>query len=233
MGFGVRIRWGEVGVSDRVIYVVGARFIRFATGRLFLSLEQLRRLLVDGDDTFGGHVVVLPGQGLSDGDVAAVLALASGSPQRNRFDFTAWYHRPKRADLGHGDLKGGIEDVLISRPRRVAATAFELDLLIGGACSLMVLADPRRLILAEAARQSAVAIGRVLDPDRKCRTTRLEATAARYDRFVPALDARIRCTVDLSCLQLDIAIDQGGLPLAAFDTPLMPASGEVGLTAVA
>ena len=216
-------------MSDRVIYVVGEGFAPFATGRLFLSLGQVRQLLADGARTAGGHIVVLPGQGLEESDVAEVLALAAVSPWRDRFDFTEWYHRPKRADLG----RQGVKDILISAPRRVAENVFDLDLLIDGGCDLMVapppMSDPRRLVLYEAARQCAVAVAAMLYPDRDPPRVWIDEGVLRRDAFILALDARIRCTVrdavPSACgrLQLDIAIDQGDAPVAAFGASLAPA----------
>jgi hypothetical protein len=229
----------EVGMSDRVIYVVGEGFAPFATGRLFISLRQLRQLLAHGAETVGAHIVVLPGQGLDESDIAEILTLAAASPRRDQFDFTEWYHRPKRAALRRHDAR----DILISAPRRVAENVFGLDLLIDDACGLMVarppMSDPRRLVLPEAARQCALAVAAVLYPGWNCPMVRVEEDATWHGAFIMALDAQIRCTVRPSApspvhrVQLDIAIDQGDVPVAAFSAGLTPAFDEGALPAVA
>lgn len=221
-------------MSDRVIYVVGDGFARIAAGGLFTPLSQLLRLLVDGTGTGGAQIAVLPGQGLGEDDVAEVLTRASISPWRGQFDLTGWYHRPTRAVLDRYDAT----EVLISMPRRMAKTVFEFDLMIDDACALMAesTVDLGRSLLHEAARQAAIAVALLFDPDGLGPIVGLKESAAGHDSFVLGLDARIRCTLrpgPYPGRSIDIAIDQGEMPVAAFTAALTQAFDAAALPAVA
>ena len=221
-------------MSDRVIYVVGDGFARVTAGRLFTPLSQLLRLLADGTGMAGAQIAVLPGQGLGEGDVAEVLTRAAISPWRGQFDLTDWYRRPTRAVLDRCDAT----EVLISIPRRMAKTVFELDLMIDDACVLMAesAVDLGRSLLHEAARQAAIAVALLFDPDGSGPIVGIEESAAGHDSFVLGLDARIRCTLrpgPYPGRSIDIVIDQGETPVAAFHAVLAPAFDPAALPAVA
>ncbi|MGE5505034.1 MAG: AfsA-related hotdog domain-containing protein [Actinomycetota bacterium] len=175
-----------------------------------------------------GRIVVLPGQGLGDDDVAELLALAERSAAASHFDLEALRTMPRRAGRSRSH-KHRPENTLISEPRRLGETTFELDLLIDEDCELM--GDHQTgqhlqgMLLLEAARQSFLAVSEAffLPQDTRFYFVINEMTS-RYNRFAFPLDARIRYTVReheaKNALRqrfvVDIAVEQCGHDAASF-----------------
>ncbi len=218
-------------MKERVILVVGDRFAAFAAGKDAMTQQQLRGLLglPAGLPMAGPRVVVAPGQGLGDDDVAEVLALAEASAQRGRFDLSLWKERAPRAPrrLAH---KHHPANTLVSEPRRISEDGFVLDLMIDEACEIM--ADHQTgehvqgMVLLEAARQAFLAVTEAffLPQDGTKFYFVINAMSARYERFVFPVDALVRYTIreqDTDSPQrkrfaADIAVEQGGAVAAVF-----------------
>src|ERR1700757_2824924 len=112
-------------MKEKVILVVGDKFMGFAAGKNVITLTQLRGLLALPDllNMESHRVVMLPGQGLGDDDIEEILSLAEKAPQRAHFDLTEWYRVPKRAASSRSH-KRCPENTLISEPRQIGPDMF-------------------------------------------------------------------------------------------------------------
>jgi hypothetical protein len=220
-------------MKNRVLLVVGDKFLQFAVGKDVITLSQLRSLLTLPQvvSLDRGLLTAIPGQGLGDGDVKDILDLALTSPHRDHFDLSLWRNRPKRADrrLSH---KHRPENTLISEPRRVAGDVFEMDLLLDENCDVM--GDHQTgqhlqgMVLMEAARQAFLAVTEAffLPQDNTRFYFVINKFAADYKRFAFPLDATIRYEItakDTSnplrqSFAADINIMQCGMKAAGFTT---------------
>jgi hypothetical protein len=216
-------------MHERIVLVVGDKFADFAHGRDILTVSQLRGLLTLQNvlTMAHGRVVVLPGQGLGEDEVATLLRLADAAAG-GHFDLQALRTMPRRASRGRSH-KHRPENTLISEPRRLGDTLFELDLLIDEDCELM--GDHQTgqhlqgMLLLEAARQSFLAVSEAffLPQDTKFYFVINEMTS-RYNRFAFPLDARIRYSVRehegknplRQRFVVDIAVEQCGADAASF-----------------
>lgn len=218
-------------MNDRIILAVGDKFAQFGIGKDVITLSQLRALLglpkMLVVDT--GRVVVVPGQGLGDDDVEAILALAAKASQCAHFDFSLWHRLPKRANraLSH---KQRPENTLISEPRRLGEDVFELDLLIDEDCELM--SDHQSgqhlqgMILVEAARQSLLAVTEAffLPQDGTRFAFVFNDMTINYNNFAFPLDARLRYVIKDKEIRgsrrqrfdVEISIEQCGIVAATF-----------------
>jgi len=213
--------------------VVGDKFAQFAIGKDVITLSQLCGLLgLPGGMMAGApRVVVMPGQGLGDDDIDAVLTLAAGSANADRFELTLWRLAPKRAH-GTRSHKRDARNTLISEPRRLNEDVFELDLLVDEDCELM--SDHQTgqhlqgMLLLEAARQSFLAVTEAffLPQDGTKFYFVINEMAATYNAFAFPLDARIRYLIrekDIGSphrqrFVADIVVVQCGVTAASFHT---------------
>jgi len=218
-------------MKEHVLLVVGDKFAQFCANRDVMRLSQLRGLLTLPSvvPLEARRLVLLPGQGLGDADIAEVLRLAASSPHRALFDLGLWHQHPRRAPRSQSH-KHKPENTLISEPRRIEEDVYELDLLIDENCELM--ADHQTgqhvqgMILMEAARQSFLAVTEAFFlPDGAAFYFVINEMTARYARFAFPLDARIRYTIrsrELSARRrhfvADIAVEQCGANTASFVT---------------
>ena len=189
-------------MQTRVLLVVGEKFAGFAAGQDVIGIAHLRLLLTLPNGLVMGNerLTLLPGQGLADSEVEAVLALAAQSPQSERFDFSAWRTRPQRADsrLTH---KHDPANILVSMPRQLTADEYELALLIDETCEL--LSDHQTgqhlsgVLLFEAARQATLAVTEAfyLPQDGLRHEFVMSRTACGYSHFCFPLATRIRYQV--------------------------------------
>ena len=219
-------------MKNRVVLVVGDKFLQFTVGKDVITLSQLRSLLslpqVVSLDR--GMLTAVPGQGLGDQNVKEVLDLASVSPHRDHFDLTLWRNRPVRA-AGRLSHKRQPENTLISEPRQVAEDVFELDLLIDENCEMM--GDHQTgqhlqgMVLMEAARQAFLAVTEAFFlPEDKRFYFVINKFAADYKRFAFPLDATIRYKITAKDIgnplrqvfAADIEIIQCGMKAAGFVT---------------
>lgn len=222
-------------MRERLVLVVGDKFAQFTAGKDAITLSHLMGLLglPAGLGVAHGRMVMLPGQGLGDKAVDALLKLAETSPHRAHFDFSHWYHRPRRANhiLSH---KHQPENSLISEPRRIADDLFELDLMIDENCELM--ADHQTgqhlsgTLLFEAARQSLLAVTEAFFLPQEGRTHEfvLKGMTTSYNRFCFPLDARLRYQIREKDLRssnklsfsVQVTVEQCGMDVASFEAEL-------------
>lgn len=145
----------------KFVLVVGDKFRFFAEGKDVLTVSQVRALLTLPWITNDRAFVLVPGQGLGDDDRAEILGLASRFPHGNRFDLSLFAGNAERAprQLSH---KRHPHNTLISAPRRLDDTTFELDLLLDEDGEL--LGDHQTgqhiqgIVLFEAGRQAFLAV---------------------------------------------------------------------------
>lgn len=185
----------------RSVLVVGDKFREFSLGKAAITLSQLRAML-----DFPAELILcepmrfIPGQGLSDQDVADILVQAAGTAHRERLDFSLWHSMPTRAAsaLSH---KYRIENTLVSAPRQIGEDLYELDLLIDENCELM--GDHQTgqhlqgMLLVEAARQAFLAITEAYFlPQGDAEFYFIFNTLiAEYKRFIFPIATRLRCCV--------------------------------------
>lgn len=218
-------------MGDRIVLIVGDKFLQFAASKDVMTVTQLRSLLslpqmirLDAN-----RFTLLPGQGLGDDDMDAVTALAAASPHRESFNLRMWKQRPRRAP-GKLSHKRRPENTLISEPRRRSEDQFEMDLLIDEDCELM--ADHQTgqhvqgMVLMEAARQSFLAVTEVffLPADAGKFYFVINELSASYSRFAFPVDARIHYTIREKDIRnplrqsftADIEVEQCGQKAASF-----------------
>lgn len=149
-------------MNSRILLVVGDKFAAYVQGKDAVTLSQLRGLLsLSIALPNQGITLLVPGQGLGDESVRLLLLEAASSPNLAFFDFSLWHNLPKRAStqVSHKHYPA---NTLISTPRQVSESQFELHLLIDEDCELM--SDHQSgqhvqgMILIEAARQAMLAI---------------------------------------------------------------------------
>jgi hypothetical protein len=218
-------------MSDKVLLVVGDKFVHFAAGKDIITLSQLRALLsIPGVFRIDmQHVVLAPGQGLGDDDIAEMLGLVERSARADRFDMSLWRNVPRRAPakLSH---KHKPENTLISVPRRVSDDRFELDILIHEQCEMM--ADHQTgqhlqgMVLLEAARQSLLAVteAHFLAADGPRFSFIFNELSIRYARFAFPFGATLHYVIREKEIAegrrlrfvVDIDIQQCGVSAAAF-----------------
>lgn len=213
---------------DHFLLVVGDKFSEFAAGKDALTLSQLCALLtLPATLPIGeGRFVPVPGQGLGDDDIAAVLKLANTSAHKAQFDLGAWRGRPSRAP-GSVTHKRFAENTVISEPRQVDQYSFALDLLIDEDCEMM--SDHQTgqhlqgMLLIEAARQSFLAVTErfFLPQDGGKFYFVFDDLSVRYKRFVFPVDASLSYVIremdpspNRQRFVVDVAIEQCGHEVA-------------------
>lgn len=217
-------------MSERYLLVVGDKFSGFSAGKYAITLSQLKGALsLPGGMVAGTDPLVLvPGQGLSDGDMADIAGLAESSSLAARLDLALWRDAPKRAN-GSRSHKRNACNTMISEPWRVSEDTFEMDVLIDEQGELM--SDHQTgqhiqgMILFEAARQSFLAVTEAffLPQDGEKRYFVIDEMSVRYKRFVFPCPASLRYVVReaetigrRSRFVVDAAVLQGGAEAASF-----------------
>lgn len=214
--------------KGRPILVVGDKFREFSVGKAVLTISQLRGLLdIPTGLTLCEPLILIPGQGLGEQDIDSVLAQATTTAHRDHLDFSLWHRVPRRAEraLSH---KHQAKNTLISVPRRIDETLYELDLLVDENCELM--GDHQTgqhfqgMLVVEAARQSFLAVTEafLLPRDGTKFYFVFNSLVAEYKRFmfpIPArMEYRIRERDDSGHnprFVVDILFDQAGQETAA------------------
>lgn len=182
-------------MNKNCILVVGDKFSAFTAEKPVMTISQLRGLLaLNGIVTMKHeHLVLVPGQGLSEEDMAAVLAAA---PTDGSYDLSLWQARRPRADAALSHKKNK-RNTLISAPRRLDDTTYELDLLVDEECEVM--SDHQTgqhlqgMLLIEAARQAFLAVSEAffLPQDGTRYYFIFDSLSVAYKRFVFPVDARL------------------------------------------
>lgn len=217
-------------MTERYFLVVGDKFSGFAEGKYAMTLSQMKGVLALPGGMLAGsdRLVLVPGQGLSDGDMAELAGLAEASPLTGRMDLTLWHAAPKRADGRHSHKRHS-SNTTISEPLRVSEDTFEMDVLIDEQGELM--SDHQTgqhiqgMILFEAARQSFLAVTEAfyLPQDGERRYFVIDEMSVRYKRFVFPYAAKLRYVVREAetigrrhRFSVEAAIIQGGAEAATF-----------------
>lgn len=214
-------------MAGPLVLVVGDKFVEFTAGKDVLTLSQLRGLMQLSTDLIPGRLVLVPGQGLGDEDIDAILDLAESMPHRERFDLSHWRRTSRRAvrALSH---KHHQRNTMISEPRQTAADQFELDVLIDDDCELM--GDHQTgqhlqgMLLVEAARQASLAVSEAffLPKNDDAFYFVFDALQADFKRFIFPLELKMRCVIrekDLEAANrrfvLDFFLKQAGQDVAS------------------
>ncbi len=166
-----------------------------------MTIAQLREILQLSTALVTCEPMILvPGQGMSDADMASILALVETSAQRHNLDFSLWHRWPRRAGraLSH---KWKPANSLISEPRKIDEDRYLLDLLIDDACELM--GDHQTgqhlqgMLLVEAVRQSFLAVTEAffLPQDGTRYYFIFNNIAAEYKKFLFPLAAQLHYRV--------------------------------------
>lgn len=217
-------------MSERYFLVVGDKFSGFAAGKSAVTLSQLKGVLTlpGGLLASGDRLILIPGQGLGDRDVAEIADLAESSALAGCLDLSLWSNAPKRAD-GCRSHKRHVHNTTISEPWRVAEDTFEMDVLIDDEGELM--SDHQTgqhiqgMILFEAARQSFLAVTEAfyLPQDGEKRYFVIDEMSVRYKRFVFPYAAKLRYVVREAetigrrfRFVVEAAVLQGGAEAATF-----------------
>ena len=178
-------------MQDELWLVVGDRFWQFAVDRKAITVSGLRRLLhsVRGAELPPGkRMVLMIGQGVSDEDIAELLAMASKAPHAARFDFSRWQWRPKRAS-GYVSHKLRVENILLSEARRIDDCNFAMSLMLDDHCELMTDHQTGRhlagVVLIEAVRQSLLVVteGHYLQRDGRKHDFTFHDLSVKFHRY--------------------------------------------------
>lgn len=190
-------------MNTRFLLIVGDKFAAFAAQRCVLTLSQLRGLLTLPAE-FAlklDHVRLVPGQGLSDADLAEISATVRASAYHSKIDLTHWATDVNRAParLSH---KQEPRNTVISTPRQIADSEYEVDLLLEENCDLM--GDHQTglhlqgMIAIEAARQSAIAIAeKFVLPSEQRYYFVFDNISITYKRFLFPISAKLRCSLKI------------------------------------
>ncbi|WP_120635067.1 AfsA-related hotdog domain-containing protein [Ruegeria sp. EL01] len=144
------------------LIVVADKFAEFTSGKPAVTLSQLRAMLVLPEHMVSGPVQLLPGQGLSDLEIADLLKqIAALDPTGSRWDLTLFQNLSDRADAEFSHKRKSC-NTLIGSPTKVAKDTYFLDLRIDQECELMgdhqTGQHVQGMLLVEAARQSFLAV---------------------------------------------------------------------------
>lgn len=209
---------------QRVWLVVGDRFWQFAVDRNAITVSYLRGLLnsVRGHDLPDGVMTLILGQGVSDEDVAELLAMAQHSPHSHRFDFSHWSDRAKRAS-GKITHKLRVENILLSEARKNLDGSYSMDMMLDDHCELMTDHQTGRhlagVVLIEAVRQSLLVVteGHYLSRDGKKHEFTFHNLSVDFHRYCFPFSATLRYVIR-NCevrgnrhrFEVDVAITQCG-----------------------
>ncbi|MDA8230874.1 MAG: AfsA-related hotdog domain-containing protein [Magnetospirillum sp.] len=183
--------------------MVGDKFANFGANKDVLTISQLRgflslprELVLDRE-----RIALIPGQGLSDGDVLEVSEKAAHSAVRASCDLSRWPMTAARAqkDLSH---KHHPRNTMISVPRRLNDDTYEIDVMIDDGCELM--GDHQTgqhlqgMMIVEAARQAFIAVTE-LSIDASAVYEKyfvFDSLSVEYKRFMFPVSISLLCTID-------------------------------------
>jgi len=182
--------------------VVGDRFWQFAVDRKAVTVSYLRGLLNSrsGNDLPPGIMELIIGQGVSDEDIAELLAMAQYAPHADRFDFTHWHHGPRRAS-SYVSHKLRVENILLSEARRLDENSFSMNLMLDDHCELMIDHQSGRhlagVVLIEAVRQSLLVVteGHYLARDGKKHDFTFHDLSVKFSRYCFPFETELLYTV--------------------------------------
>ena len=185
-------------MQDELWLVVGDRFWQFAVDRNAITVSYLRGLLnsVRDSELCAGRMVLVLGQGVSDEDIAELLAMAQHAPHAERFDFSDWLNRPLRAS-GRVSHKLRVENVLLSEAQRQADGSYTMELMLDDHCELMMDHQTGRhlagVVLIEAVRQSLLVVteGRYFAGDSKRHDFTFHDLSVKFHRYCFPFAARL------------------------------------------
>lgn len=186
-------------MPEHVIYVVGNKFSDFCRNEGVLTADQLAGMIRrDQAGQLPPRAVFLPGQGLRDADIDAIMTAAEEHHLTRKFEFRLYANRSIRAGRRHTH-KWRTENSLISIPRRVHEDLFEMDLMIDDRSEQM--SDHQTgqhiqgMVLIEGARQSFLAVTEhfYLDPEGEFSYYFvINNLSVNYSRFLFPVEALIR-----------------------------------------
>lgn len=189
-------------MQDELWLVVGDRFWQFAVDRKAITVSYLRGLLnsVRGDDLLPGkRMVLMLGQGVSDEDIAELLAMATKAPHAHRFDFSRWQQSKRASSYVSHKLR--MENILLSEARRVDENSFEMTLMLDDHCELMIDHQSGRhlagVVLIEAVRQSLLVVteGHYLRRDGKKHDFTFHDLSVKFHRYCFPFETTLQYTV--------------------------------------
>lgn len=229
-------------MHDDLWLVVGDRFWQFAVDRKAVTVSYLRGLLNSArdDDLPEGQMILALGQGVSDEDVAELLAMSQHAPHANRFDFSHWKQRPTRAS-SYVSHKLRAENILLSEASRIGDGKFSMQLMLDDHCELMIDHQTGRhlsgVVLIEAVRQSLLVVteGHYLPRDGKKHDFTFHDLSVKFHRYcfpfgtqldygVRELEARgnrHRFVVDVSIRQCDEVVLSAVANMTAHVSPML------------
>ncbi len=212
-------------LTSGTLIVVADEFTEFTSDKPVVTLSQLRAMLSLPEHMLSGPVQLLPGQGLSDLEIADLLKqILVQDPAGNRWDTTPFRNLSDRADAEFSHKRKSC-NTLIGSPTKVAENTYSLDLRIDHGCELM--GDHQTgqhiqgMLLVEAARQSFLAVTEkylLTDMEEKTYFV-ITSMTTEFNGFVFPLPAHIEYRV-LSCdvnerrhkYQVEMDFIQGGEP---------------------
>lgn len=153
---------------SKTLIVVSDKFSNFTMGKQAVTESQLHAMLALPEQILPGRTCLVPGQGLSETKLAALIAMIEAEdPHGKRWDASLLRELPDRAGsmLSHKHLPA---NTLISRPERMGEASYRLDMRIDQNCELMgdhqTGQHVQGMILVEAARQSFLAVSEAFYP---------------------------------------------------------------------
>jgi hypothetical protein len=212
---------------DQHWLVVGDRFWQFAVDRSAITVSYLRGLLnsVRGDDLPDGRMILILGQGVSDEDIAELLAMAQHAPHAHRFDFSRWKDRTPRAS-GQITHKLRVENILLSEARPNPDGSYTMEMMLDDHCELMTDHQTGRhlagVVLIEAVRQSLLVVteGHYFQRDGKKHEFTFHNLSVDFHRYCFPFSASLHYVIR-NCdvrgnrhrFQVDVTITQCGKPV--------------------
>lgn len=144
------------------LIVVADKFAEFTVEKPAVTLSQLHAMLKLPKHLVPGAVRLLPGQGLSEGDIADLIVQINAlDPAGLKWELSLLRTLPERADpcISH---KRRSCNTLIGSPTKTAHDCYRIDLCIDENCELMgdhqTGQHVQGMLLIEAARQSFIAV---------------------------------------------------------------------------
>jgi len=143
--------------SDKFVFVVGDKFTEFGQHEQVLTLSGLHSLLQEGHAAGAPAIRLVVGQGITEADVQRLIDAA---PQQ-AIDRQILLNHPVRASL-QTTHKRRLHNSIISSPRKIHDSLYEVDLLVDERSELMrdhqTGQHIQGMILVEAARQMFLAV---------------------------------------------------------------------------
>lgn len=155
-------------MTSKTLIVVSDKFSNFTRGNQAVTESQLRAMLELPEHILPGRICLLPGQGLSEMQLAVLATMAeTHDPDKARWDVSLLRDLPQRAAsmLSH---KHEPANTLISPPEEIGEATFRLEMCIDQNCDLMgdhqTGLHVQGMVLVEAARQAFLAVSEAFYP---------------------------------------------------------------------